>query len=658
MLRAADLLQKAKLAIASTPVQLLIDVSVLMLFIFWIVHVICCIWYTLGFDQESADTSMTWLSSGFYSTAGHGYEYVTALHWSITQITPGSMEVLPRSSRERIYNVIVLFFGLILGGSLIAMLSSMMTQARLKVEENARQFMLLQRYLTQKAVDPDLAIAIKMQVKRRITEQPRLKVQDVKFLSLLSTPMMERLNYEDCMKHLADHTFFNLWAHIDDGATYSFSNKSIECKDLTKDNALFEEGHRAGAMYILMHGQLRYFPGRGAIEICWPPDRQELVLKKSEWCSEVALWADWRHLGTMEATLTSETMCIKFDISLLQNLSVYKKAMESLVDYCHTFRKQINEHEMEMSDLAYGIDYWELISQLPRKTRLVLSNAVFNKMKGSRSRRGSASSDAIPFAYATNMRASIELLREEVNQGKCNVGLVGGELMRTVFVVALRIYQIDTLDAHDMIAKATMPDSRFLVKTGEVKSGLISIKPSCVLPGTKRQEQETSASALHRVIDTDLADIAGIVETNLSAKQTKTVEVKTSATHGVRTRYLRTTFQSFLSDAGEYPRHMEALPRISRLDLQSKQTEVSMLRFLRQKDPCRVAQQRAIDVLSQFSCALELGDGVDVARDRTFYMWLNDFEFSILSHQHAERIIGQWLAPLVHRGRQISPFDI
>merc|ERR1712196_568715 len=105
-------MHKAKLAISIKEIHLIMDIASLLFFIFWLTHVVACLFYTLGKGQENSDTNLTWLSNDHYRTSGASYAYWTALHWSVTQITPGSMEVVPKSSGERAFNVVVLFAGL------------------------------------------------------------------------------------------------------------------------------------------------------------------------------------------------------------------------------------------------------------------------------------------------------------------------------------------------------------------------------------------------------------------------------------------------------------------------------------------------------------------------------------------------------------------
>merc|ERR1712060_40740 len=116
-------------------------------------------------------------------------------------------------------------------------------------------------------------------------------------------------------------------------------------------------------------------------------------------------------------------------------------------------------------------------------------------------------------------------LKEEVLEGKCDVALVRDEPVRTVFVIALRIFEDDLSFMHEDDA---YNGNRFLVKIGDVEkaNGGVAVKPSCVLPGTKRKEQEPANQALQRVLDGDLAEIASLLRVSARASQQQDVEMK------------------------------------------------------------------------------------------------------------------------------------
>merc|ERR1712203_1047180 len=103
------------------------------------------------------------------------------------------MEVVPKSSGERVYNVFVLILGLVVGSTLVATLSAMMTQYRLHLEESTRKMHQLHDFLDQQGVGTDLAMAAKSQIQATLSCKGRLKAKEVAHLSLLSKSMQAEL---------------------------------------------------------------------------------------------------------------------------------------------------------------------------------------------------------------------------------------------------------------------------------------------------------------------------------------------------------------------------------------------------------------------------------------------------------------------------------
>merc|ERR1740129_2309342 len=68
--RAVMVMHKLKAMVIQKEFHLLLDMSVIMCSIFWLVHLWCCIWYVIGLRVEDSDTGETWLADGDYSVAG------------------------------------------------------------------------------------------------------------------------------------------------------------------------------------------------------------------------------------------------------------------------------------------------------------------------------------------------------------------------------------------------------------------------------------------------------------------------------------------------------------------------------------------------------------------------------------------------------------
>merc|ERR1711879_786696 len=87
-----------------------------------------------------------------------------------------------------------------------------------------------------------------------------------------------------------------------------------------------------------------------------------------------------------------------------------------------------NQQEIEPSDLVHGLDYYELISSLDKGTRITLAEATFQ----------------MHAMHQTNLFGKgpdINHLRQEVEDGVANVAFIDGEMVRTVFMIGIRISQ-------------------------------------------------------------------------------------------------------------------------------------------------------------------------------------------------------------------------
>jgi hypothetical protein len=59
-------------------------------------------------------------ATSLYQDAGIFVQYKAALHWSMTQMAPGSVFLVPQNSGESCYNIICLFIGLMVSALLIS----------------------------------------------------------------------------------------------------------------------------------------------------------------------------------------------------------------------------------------------------------------------------------------------------------------------------------------------------------------------------------------------------------------------------------------------------------------------------------------------------------------------------------------------------------
>eukprot|EP00971_Amphidinium_carterae_P247642 4917553-Amphidinium_carterae.1 len=83
-------------------------------------------------------------------------------------MTPGSMEVTPKNSYERAWNIICLLFGLMFGSTLIGQLSSKMVQFNMARQMELRRMDTLRKFLQENGVDLVLSSRVQQHAQQRL----------------------------------------------------------------------------------------------------------------------------------------------------------------------------------------------------------------------------------------------------------------------------------------------------------------------------------------------------------------------------------------------------------------------------------------------------------------------------------------------------------
>ena len=101
--------------------------------------------------------------------------YTTSLHWAVTQMTPGSMGVVPSNSFERVWNIGFLIISLFCSAMVVSQLSARIIGYQMKNNQRSTQSSKLTLYLSENNVPFALAQSIQMQVRARNATEKRLE---------------------------------------------------------------------------------------------------------------------------------------------------------------------------------------------------------------------------------------------------------------------------------------------------------------------------------------------------------------------------------------------------------------------------------------------------------------------------------------------------
>jgi hypothetical protein len=296
-------------------------------------HFVGCIWYWVGTMNVAGYPS--WVTHYHYKDKDWFYSYLTSLHWSLTQFTPGSMNVQPLNPIERAVAILVLVLGMILFSSIV----SSITQATNKLKDingsYNKQVWLLRRYFRQNAISLKLMSRVTRYSDAII--RPRycqVSHADVELLRLLPTSVYLEVMRELYQNHLQVHPFFMSIKRRNRRVFQLVCSHCLQNMMVPKLDEVFTPGLTAHWMYFVKMGNLVYTIDHADISEPVSP---------GSWCCEMVLWTPWTHQGTMRTNDDCELI-----------------ALES-----EAFRDVVARHRIDLGMLSkYGAEYVRRMNEI------------------------------------------------------------------------------------------------------------------------------------------------------------------------------------------------------------------------------------------------------------------------------------------------------
>lgn len=292
----------------------------LLFFVLASTHFLACGWYALTALED--ENSITWVKYHLESDGQKPdwvYLYSTSLHWSITQFTPASMEVYPHNNRERIANVIVVFFALVVFTSLVSSVTSAMTYLNDLSSEETGNKMKLRHWLSENGVSMNLVArvwAAVRTVKRK--NRSRMPMKDVRLLAELPKNVMAEVQEEVFRPVFTGHPFFTRYLVRNRASMRRIFNCTVGETSVSLGEELFSEGDPADRMFFVRSGTLYYRISKHELETMMRmPHRSHFLLRghhcrsQGDWASEVSLWAHWTYRGPLTAASATELITIE-----------------------------------------------------------------------------------------------------------------------------------------------------------------------------------------------------------------------------------------------------------------------------------------------------------------------------------------------------------
>jgi len=336
--------------VTSEHFHILMNVLKMILIIVCTNHFIACGWWALGVSgprQGGPGAERSWTSNFGLQDDDLSYQYFTALHWSLTQFTPASMEIFPRSLSERIFAVLVLVFAMIVFSSFVSSITAAMTQLRQLSSSMDKHWVMLRRYLRARNTPTALTVRIMRCVEHQLSHRKdEIPESDVALLQHLSKPLQMELLSHIYAPILMRHPFFRRYGQVDPVAMQHVCHSAVQRISLSTGDNLFTEACRGEQMFFVRSGRLRYYPSssysRAVSNTQTQEDStslshrssgacrktssaalarsaamkliQEFIFDKEEWFCESSLWCPWAHWGSMVAMRMAEVIAVNAPI--------------------------------------------------------------------------------------------------------------------------------------------------------------------------------------------------------------------------------------------------------------------------------------------------------------------------------------------------------
>jgi len=482
----------------------------------WFAHFVCCMWFTIGKDGFS-DTGDTWFEMPNrvnLKDTSLGYQYWTSYHWAMAQLTLGGADTAPTNTLERLYSIVCLMLGLLLNCSLVSFLSSVILDVVLKRQEQEQKLEVLRMFLAQAKVETAIAIRVERQVFSRMKQRRELTPGQVPALNMLSSSLLSELHFAVFRPKVTGHPLFFMWSIMDGQSMHRFCDKAVAMLSLMPEDQLFFPGDDGKGAYCVAKGTLTYtqHPETSFVAVV-----AEEIVSAGDWFCEAALWCQWIHVGTMEATTQCQVVSVNHT-ALFQVLSGKPQVLELVTEYGRQYYDRIISAKPPLADWPSDIfvpfaDFGHILQSMQAPFQVLI---------------GLVSMDwANPFRFPRQ----VAKLADEVRSGESLLMLdpIKLQVVRVVTVVVLRVE--NTAGSVLMQLGTKMEDG--------------SIKPTNKLPGSKQRRNEAAPDTIHRIIESELRPLAPRIRHNFALHGDSSYD-KASDRYDLQTHYLRTVFSSKL----------------------------------------------------------------------------------------------------------------
>lgn len=505
--RVADIL--ARLVEVNTYIEVVVDFMKPFVVIMVINHILACMCWSVS-NYMPTDTGLRWVHEPVsvgaevsFREVGFWLQYWTCMHWSLAQLTVGSMDVTPCNTYERAFNFIGLVVGMVVFSCVLSSISAKIMKRYLHHKDKRIKFGALRRFLRAR-VQPSTAVLAQFQASKALfgSSGKPVTMEDVDF-TMIPLTLQRNIRAEICQKHL-QHPLLRWWFLVDLKGAQSLCHTAIEFVGLVaEDNLFLQRAHAVGA-YVMTSGAATY-----RLEANTLLGSSEQVVRRGRFFCEAALWCAWKHVGELTASTGCEVLLLRTSefIECVDHVVAVKHVM---VSYGRLFLEAVKgsfllddeEHSLPNDLDLPNADFASLLLLLPSECKQLIGAAAVNAKWQIQGWRDLTDDSA-----------------GEVRDGTaCFMVNWAGEFERIVSISVLQ------LQRHD---------GKLLVFLGShSEDGIVTC---CELPGHTQRGDETPDQAFARLLEGALGPFAQHIEvTGIEREET----CKESKRMRLKTKYL------------------------------------------------------------------------------------------------------------------------
>lgn len=287
-----------------------------------VIHIVTCIWYSLGSEGNDG-----WVSYDIHSeTDGNLYWYMSASRWVIAQFNGRTDLSVKSNFRERFFTCMV---GVLMAVMAHAMFISYITKSMLDlselVSEKTRLNRLVNQYLSSNPLPPNLSTHVKRCQKEFYDIKREAHIEE-QVLKVLPRQVQIDVLYEIRAPIVTTHNFFNTLHFESPSLMRILCRTVVHSVSARKNEVVFRHGDSCNrmlftdkltAMYSQFYNDRVVKNDTDSIfrgfmsemsnsafshlgdKVLSPEDAKLSPIPRDFWICEAALWTDWQNQGSL-----------------------------------------------------------------------------------------------------------------------------------------------------------------------------------------------------------------------------------------------------------------------------------------------------------------------------------------------------------------------